>query len=269
MAQSVARPQVVAHRGSSAIKAEHTLEAYVTALGEGADALECDVRLTADGHLVCVHDRNLRRTASIDSLVSNMDLADLERLDFSEWKHPWADLDDESPDPAPGGVGVLTLKKLLETTAGYSRRVELAIETKHPTRYAGLVEKRLVEMLDDFDWTGPDSPVRVMSFSPVALRRVRRMAPDLRLVHLMDAPRQWPMSRPLSERDWVAGPGVEMLRKHPDLIRRLRSGGTALHVWTVNRDADVDLCLEFGVEAIITDRPSAVRNRLDVLFGPA
>ena len=46
------RPQVVAHRGSSATKAEHTLGAYVKALDEGADALECDVRLTADGHLV-------------------------------------------------------------------------------------------------------------------------------------------------------------------------------------------------------------------------
>ncbi|HEX7739426.1 MAG TPA: glycerophosphodiester phosphodiesterase family protein, partial [Marmoricola sp.] len=58
------RPQVVAHRGSSAAVAEHTLGAYLKALDEGADALECDVRLTADGHLVCVHDRTLRRTAS-------------------------------------------------------------------------------------------------------------------------------------------------------------------------------------------------------------
>ena len=58
------RPQVVAHRGSSHERAEHTLDAYLAALDEGADALECDVRLTADGHLVCVHDRDLRRTAA-------------------------------------------------------------------------------------------------------------------------------------------------------------------------------------------------------------
>ena len=58
------RPQVVAHRGASHENAEHTLRAYIAALDAGADALECDVRLTADGHLVCVHDRNLRRTAS-------------------------------------------------------------------------------------------------------------------------------------------------------------------------------------------------------------
>ena len=56
-------PQVVAHRGASHENAEHTLGAYIAALEAGADGLECDVRLTADGHLVCVHDRDLRRTA--------------------------------------------------------------------------------------------------------------------------------------------------------------------------------------------------------------
>ena len=95
------RPQVVAHRGSSAVRAEHTLGAYVTALDEGAEALECDVRLTADGHLVCVHDRNLRRTAHKNGVVSAMELADLEDLDFSSWKNPWAELDDEAPDARP------------------------------------------------------------------------------------------------------------------------------------------------------------------------
>ena len=76
------RPQVVAHRGASDENAEHTLGAYVKALDVGAQALECDVRLTADAHLVCVHDRDLRRTASRRGLVSTMDLADLDQLDF-------------------------------------------------------------------------------------------------------------------------------------------------------------------------------------------
>ena len=54
---------VVAHRGSSADAPEHTLAAYQQAVDDGADALECDVRLTADGHLVCVHDRRIDRTS--------------------------------------------------------------------------------------------------------------------------------------------------------------------------------------------------------------
>jgi glycerophosphoryl diester phosphodiesterase len=55
---------VVAHRGSSAEEPEHTLSAYQRAIEVGADALECDVRLTADGHLVCVHDRRVNRTSN-------------------------------------------------------------------------------------------------------------------------------------------------------------------------------------------------------------
>jgi glycerophosphoryl diester phosphodiesterase len=256
MSRMEGRPQVVAHRGSSASNAEHTLGAYVAALDEGAEALECDVRLTADGHLVCVHDRDLRRTANKPAVVSTMELSELEQLDFASWKHPWADLDDEAPEMDPELGKVLTLRRLLETVADYHRPVELAIETKHPTRFAGLVERRLVEMLDDFGWAGRDSPARIMSFSWIALRRVRRLAPNLALVFLMDGPGDWARSRPFSENDWIAGPGIKVLRRHPELIRRIRKAGTEVHVWTVNNEADIDLCRELGVSAIITDKPA-------------
>ena len=146
------RPQVVAHRGASHDKAEHTLGAYLQAIDDGAEALECDVRLTADGHLVCVHDRDLRRTAAHKGTVSTMHLSELDQLDFASWKNPWAELDDEVDEPEPEHKKVLTLKRLLETVADYDRRVEVAIETKHPTRYSGLVERRLAEMLRHFGW---------------------------------------------------------------------------------------------------------------------
>ena len=82
------QPQVVAHRGASHDSPEHTLGAYVRALEEGAEALECDVRMTADGHLVCVHDRDLRRTAPHPGVVSTMDLAELDQLDFAVVEEP-------------------------------------------------------------------------------------------------------------------------------------------------------------------------------------
>src|SRR5262249_15592311 len=75
-------PFVVAHRGASADRAEHTLAAYELALADGADGLECDVRLTSDGHLVCVHDRTVDRTSDGTGLVSEMTLAQLQELNF-------------------------------------------------------------------------------------------------------------------------------------------------------------------------------------------
>jgi glycerophosphoryl diester phosphodiesterase len=263
-AGSRTRPQVVAHRGSSHDTPEHTLAAYVKALDEGAEALECDVRLTADGHLVCVHDRNLRRTAANAGIVSTMNLAELDELDFASWKDPWSELDDEAPARDQRDGKVLTLRKLLDTVADYDRHVELAIETKHPTRYGGLVERRLVETLGDFGWTGADSPARVMSFSLNAMNRVRRLAPDLQVVMLVDKAHHWPVLRPMVDDDWIIGPGVEELRDHPGLGRHLVKAGREIHVWTVNTAEDLEICLALGVSAVISDRP---KYMLELLGG--
>lgn len=257
------RPQVVAHRGASHDNAEHTLGAYLAALDAGAEALECDVRLTADGHLVCVHDRDLRRTASRRSLVSTMELADLDALDFASWKNPWADLDDEAPDRDESLDRVLTLRKLLETVADHDRRIEVAIETKHPTRYSGLVERRLVEMLRDFGWDRAGTPVRVMSFSYTALQRVQRLAPSVPLVMLVEKAHHWPMLKQVIGDDWIVGPGIGELRDHPKFGRRLLKSGHDLHVWTVNSAEDLRLCQRLGVKAVITDRPAYIRGLLD------
>jgi glycerophosphoryl diester phosphodiesterase len=255
-------PQVVAHRGASHDNAEHTLGAYVAAIEAGADALECDVRLTADGHLVCVHDRDLRRTTQQRGLVSTMDLADLNEIDFSSGKHPWTGLDDESPDRDDEVDGVLTLRRLLETVADQDRRVEVAIETKHPTRFGGLVERRLAEMLCDFGWDEPGAPVRVMSFSFTALQRVERLAPGVQLVQLVDRHQYWKVLRSVIGPDWVVGPGIALLREHRKLVRKIHATGRDVHVWTVNTDADLQVCLDAGVQAVITDRPAYVLERL-------
>ena len=181
---------MVAHRGASDVSPEHTLAAYRRAVDAGADGLECDVRLTADGHLVCVHDRRIERTSNGRGVLSTMSLEELEAFDWGSWKNPWAELDDEAELPSPDLRKVLTLDELLATVRDAGRPVELAIETKHPTRYAGLVERRLIEALDRYGWAHPkvgtESPVRVMSFSWLSLRRMRVLAPGLRTVLLMD-----------------------------------------------------------------------------------
>lgn len=258
------RPQVVAHRGASHENAEHTLRAYLAALDAGAEGLECDVRLTADGHLVCVHDRNLRRTASRRGVVSTLELADLDRLDFASWKNPWADLDDEAPDLDTDLDTVLTLRRLFETVADYDRHVEIAIETKHPTRFGSLVERRVVELLREFGWAGAGSPARVMSFSWTALARLRRQAPELPVVMLVDRAHHWPALRRVIGDDWMLGPSVRELQEHPGLRRQMLASGRDLHVWTVNTPDDLQLCVDLGVKAVITDRPAYVLDLLGV-----
>ncbi|MEU6809608.1 glycerophosphodiester phosphodiesterase [Streptomyces sp. NPDC046831] len=264
--------QVVAHRGASEDAPEHTLAAYRKAIEDGADALECDVRLTADGHLVCVHDRRVNRTSNGRGAVSALELADLAALDFGSWRtrSPWRGREEE-PDwefrpEDPQDTSVLTLERLLELVADAGRRVELAIETKHPTRWAGQVEERLLELLKRFGLDAPpsaaESQVRIMSFSARSLHRVRAASPTLPTVYLMQfvSPRLRDGRLPAGVR--IAGPSIRIVRNHPAYIERLKASGHQVHVWTVNEPADVDLCLGLGVEAIITNRPRVVLHQL-------
>ncbi|WP_405544364.1 glycerophosphodiester phosphodiesterase [Streptomyces phaeochromogenes] len=259
--------QVVAHRGASEEAPEHTLAAYEKAIEDGADALECDVRLTADGHLVCVHDRRVNRTSNGRGAVSALELADLATLDFGSWKNR-----DEAPDweqqrpPSWEQQSVLTLERLLELVADAGRPVQLAIETKHPTRWAGQVEERLLVLLKRFGLDAPpsaaESPVRVMSFSARSLHRVHAASPTLPTVYLMQfvSPRLRDGRLPAGVR--IAGPSMRIVRNHPAYIERLKRAGHHVHVWTVNEPEDVDLCVELGVDAIITNRPRAVLHQL-------
>ena len=193
--------EVVAHRGASHERPEHTEEAYVLAIEQGADALECDVRLTADGHLVCHHDPVLDRTSSGRGRLSGRTLAQLRELDWD----------------SPAG-GPLTLERLFELAADAGRPVGLAVETKHPVRYAGEVERQVVDLADRFGWVRPGSPVRVMSFSVAAVARVRRFAPDLTTVLLVDAVPRWARFAPagyLPAGVPVLGAGQHLLASAP------------------------------------------------------
>ncbi|MEU5685216.1 glycerophosphodiester phosphodiesterase [Streptomyces venezuelae] len=270
--------QVVAHRGASEDAPEHTLAAYRKAVEDGADALECDVRLTADGHLVCVHDRRVNRTSNGRGAVSALELADLAALDFGSWKKHHGEAE-EDPDWASAtgeatgaDTSVLTLERLLELVAesnASGRRVRLAIETKHPTRWAGQVEERLLLLLKRFGLDAPPaegpSPVRVMSFSARSLHRVRAASPTLPTVYLMQfvSPRHRDGRLPEGVR--IAGPAMRILRSHPSYVAKLKRAGHQVHVWTVNEPEDVELCAELGVDAIITNRPKQVLSQLNQL----
>ena len=262
-------PWVIAHRGDSAEVAEHTLTAYVAAIETGADGLECDVRMTRDGHLVCVHDRRVERTSNGTGTVSDHNLAELEQMDFASWRVEWPESADDliNDDPYLRGVrpermspsgGVLSLDELLALAADAGRPIRLAIETKHPTRYAGLVEKELVRTLRRFGHPAAvpstEQLVAVMSFAPIALRRVRLLAPALPTVLLHRKP---PLETPPTGTRIVA-PSLEAVRADPTGVERTHAAGNQVWVWTVDEPTDVEFVLSLLPEAIITNRPRDV-----------
>jgi glycerophosphoryl diester phosphodiesterase len=260
--------QVVAHRGSSAAHAEHTLAAYELALDEGADALECDIRLTRDGVLVCVHDRRVDRTSDGRGVISTLELADLAELDFASWKKAGGDqlLEADWETLDRDRTRVLTLERLLQLALDHTRPVQLHIETKHPTRYGGLVERALIDLLERYGVARPltrsVSRVTVMSFAPTSLRRVHAMSPALPTVLLMERVPMRYRDGSLPPRVTIAGPSLEILQEHPGYVERVQAAGHRVHVWTVDDFPDIDYVLSLGVDAVISNHPRRVLRRL-------
>ncbi len=239
----MSHPIVVAHRGANLDIPEQTLAAYSRAIELGADGIECDVRFTRDGHLVCHHDRTIERTSNGTGSISRLTLAQLQEFNFSG-KH----------GPDAGRHQITTFASLLELVDAAERPITMFIEAKHPSRYGARVEEAIHAALADY----PDIPAVVMSFSRAAVTRYRRLDRDIDLVWLYE----YALGRPPAGAT-VIGPRLDQVQNDPELIARHQAKGRRVFVWTVNSAPDVKLVAEAGADAIITDDPELVLSTLD------
>ena len=183
---------------------------------------------------------------------------ELRKIDFGSWT---------VPNPAPEQRSLVTLAELFALVAkarAAGARINLAVETKHPNPRGLAIEDRVAEMVSDVGWAGPGSPVRVISFSVEAVRRAGELLPDLERALLIEVDLgQW-VSGELPYGVRIVGPDLELVRADPDFVARARSCGNEVHVWTVNKVADIELCLELGVTGFTTDYPDRVAQVLGI-----
>jgi glycerophosphoryl diester phosphodiesterase len=101
-----------------------------------------------------------------------------------------------------------------------------------------------------------------MSFSPLAVRTVRGLAPELEAVFLYEvaSPRVRDGRPPFGA--GILGPGIGALRGRPDVVARAHGRGHRVYVWTVNSPEEITLVTDLGVDGIITDRPAFVLAKL-------
>ncbi len=147
------------------------------------------------------------------------------------------------------------LDELLALVHDAGRPVRLLVETKHPTRFGGQVERALIDALGRFGWDNGRS-VTVMSFAARALARVRQLAPDQATVLLLDSVRGGRRTGILPDGVGIAGPGIDGLRRDPAYVERAHFLGHEVYVWTVDDPRDLDLVVGLGVDAVITNRPA-------------
>lgn len=280
---------IYAHRGSSAQYAEHTRAAYLQAISDGADGVECDVHLTADQKVVLLHDSTVDRTSNGTGAVAEHTLAQLRELDFSSWKGV------DVPDAyGASSQQFLTLDELVDILLAAGRPIGLAIEFKHPNPFGDDLEERTVKLLLRRGWLPQSSTlaniqISFMSFDSGAMRYLSGTMPAAHLCQLIAevdvaeirkelglgalaaagaaAAMQLAMDdgvRLLNDGSaGLAGPGVAYLRAQPAQAQQWLDAGRSFRVWTVDEKADLELCIEFGVQEVTTNRSAEIRALVD------
>ena len=226
----------IAHRGASAYAPEHTFSAYDMALAQGADVLELDVRLTADGVPVVIHDRTLWRTALVRWPVGTTTLRGLEQLD-----------------------PLIRPLRLDEVFDRYGRATRYLIDLKAPR--VPLERQVLAEALR----SGLEAQIQIQSFNRSAIGRVRQICPTVSTAQLY--PRC--LARRVVLQDIGATrPLVDTIGPHAScvdlaLVRAAHAAGLRVQPYTVNDSREMRRLLDLGVDGIITDRPDLARTEID------
>jgi glycerophosphoryl diester phosphodiesterase len=241
------KPLNIAHRGASAYAPENTLAAFRLALEMGADGFELDVMLSADDHLVVIHDDRVDRTTDGSGLVRQKMLAELKALDAGT-----------RFDVRFAGERIPTLQKVFDLVAG--NRAFVNVEIKTDSLKGDGLEEKLVALIRRY---GLEERLLISSFNSFALWRMRRLAPDLSLallyaedqrVHLRD---RWFafLSRP----DALNPSFCMATQEH---VRWAKARGYRLYVWTVDEEPEMCRLITLGVDGIITNKPDLLRQVL-------
>ncbi|GIW97452.1 MAG: glycerophosphoryl diester phosphodiesterase [Pirellulaceae bacterium] len=244
--------RIVAHRGASFDYPENTLLAFRKAWEMGADGIEGDFYLTADGHIVCIHDKNTRRTGGKNLIVEQSTLDALKQLEYGSWKsaefrgEPLPTLEDVYRTVPSGKLFVIELKSdsaIVQPFVEELRRLQMAPEQ-----------------------------VLIISFHEEVIRRCKQLAPEYRGHWLTSTSprgdRQPPSVEQIAaavKRSQADGVGLEgnpqvVTEDFLDALRRL--GVTEFHVWTIDDPETARYFQRLGALSITTNRPDIIGRSL-------
>ncbi len=245
----IPRPTIFAHRGASAYAPENTLAAFQLAVRQGADAIELDAKLSADGQVMVIHDQTVDRTTNGTGKVRHLSLAALKKLDAG------LNFDLEFRDEK-----IPTLAEVFETVG---QQICINVEL---TNYASPLDDLPVKAARLVQQFNLEERVIFSSFNPVALLKARQVLPAVPAGLLATLGSSGALAR-----SWL----VHWLRfdaLHPEqndttqaLVEQMHKSKRRVHTWTVNDAGAMQKLFEWGVDGIITDDPIKAREVLAVL----
>src|SRR3990170_7492973 len=238
------RPYLMAHRGNRAICPENTLAAFRQAIADGADILETDLHVTADGAFVCIHDATLQRTTGAVGRVADWTLEEIKRLSASYGR---AEYHDER------------IPTLSELVAFLPPHVALALELKTDR----FLEREICRKLSaELDQASVRERSMILSFDLERLRAMAGEAPEV--------PIGWiTLSRPIPLRGvQLLGPYWPLLLINPFYVLLAHHHGQAVCPLDPTPDGRLAWYVWLGCDAVLSDNPAATRTKLDLLTRP-
>ena len=228
--------EIWAHRGASARQPENTLAAFSAAMAAGADGVEFDVQLSADGVPVVIHDEKVERTHNGSGWVSDYPLAELQALRSRQKKNA-----DHHTTRIP------TLAEVLDLLVAGTQKIN--IELKNSVKaYKGL-ERQVLAQIAERKLGGR---VVLSSFNHYSLQRLRERGWKGELAAVHDGMLREPW-RYFRELDVQAVHPPRHVLMVPGFVTRAHRAGFLVRVWTVNKTALRRRCVRLGVDGIFTD----------------
>ncbi len=271
----------MAHQGGEYEAPSDTLYAFKTAMDKGVDALEMDVHMTKDGHIVVLHDATVTRTTNGAGRVDSLTLDQIKALDAAHWfvegvgtthsaapgAYTWRGVATGDVPPPAGYTAndftIPTLREIFETFPDVPMNVEIKDGAPNTAGY----EKELADLAREF---GRDDDLIVVSFIDAYTELFKAYAPEVSTATgtgeaaLFWATAQGPAPGSPSPHHALQVPivfnGVTVVTE--DFVANAHANGLAVHVWTVNKRAEMEWLIDIGVDGIMTDLPTLLEEVL-------
>lgn len=244
-------PIVVAHRGYRSAAPENTLPAFAAAVKAGAQAIEMDVVLNAEGTPVVIHDETVDGTTNARGSVKDFTTAELKKLDAGSWF-----------DPAFAGTTIPTFREFAQFMA---RHPHVGILLEFKGDWTATEVRTVFDIVTEFELT---SRSMLQSFNPTTVASLHQVAPHSDRGFLIEVEHEDLIRKAAELGIYTINPDVTYLLTHPDLAARIKEAGMKVQVWTANKPEQWAALLALGVDAIIADNPGELKGWLSAQETP-
>lgn len=243
----------IGHRGAAADAPENTHASFARALELSVDMIECDLQLTADGHVVILHDWTADRTTSGEGAVQELDAAVLRSFDAGAWK-----------DAAFAGERVPTLDETLDQVLP-AATLNLELKCKGPAEEGRRLAMAAVAAVRQRDAMGK---VLFSSFNPEVLNELREVAPEAPIGVLWN---QEDYSLAFEIARHLGASSLHPYAGHitGELVATAHAADLAVYTWTENDPERIAELAELGCDGIISDFPARLLEARAILLGRA